>query len=643
MDESRYQSFKTRHFYEFLHRQILVMLGLSLGPGLGYILLGVIYDVPIRTIAWYLLMVLVSAWGYRLYRQFNFHRMDRPTTERWYKKLTYFYYSIFSLWSLIFILVSPLAASNLHYVALFTQIGASVVSAALLFSDRRLYQPIAFILVIPLTVFFALLGTWYGYVLTVFSLVFLWVLNYSASSSHQLLSASSFQATHDQLTGLFNRAYFIDVMQQILNTLKSTQTYSCILLLDLDHFKSINDSLGHDVGDSLLQEAAQRMRDQVSEDGVVARMGGDEFIVIGGIYESEQACTVASTQLAENLRSELKKPYLINQHELRISASIGISKIRHPDKDANHYIKEADIAMYEVKDKGRDGIVVFGDEVSQRVGRKLQVEQLIHKALANREFHLNFQPQLNRAHRIVGCEVLVRWQSPELGLVSPVEFIPIAEKTGQILEIGSFVMEEAFRILSEWQDQGIDLAQMSINVSMRQVFNPRFIDQVEHLLDEYLDSELSNQIVFELTESTLAEGLDELTDIMAILKERGISFSIDDFGTGYSSLSYLRKIPIDEIKIDRSFIEELTENAMDRNMVDMILNLARVFDLNVVAEGIEKKDQERLLLDSECDLLQGFLFSKPLAREAFERLYRDNLQHNRIYADDAPAADGESL
>ena len=621
MDESPYQSPRTRRFYEFLHQQILVMLVLSLGPGLGYIFLGAIYGGFSRALVWYALLVALSVWGYRLYREFDYSSMSRDQTEHWYQKLTWFFYAIFSLWSLIFILIAPLTETNLHYVALFTQIGASVVSAVLLFSDRRLYLPVTIILILPLTAFFVLLGEWYGYVLAIFSLVFLWVLNYSASSSNQLLTHSSYQANHDQLTGLFNRNYFIDAMQQILNSLKSSHRYTCLLLIDLDHFKSINDSLGHDVGDLLLMEAAQRMRIQVSNEGVVARMGGDEFIVIGGLYESEEDCVNSSMKLAENLRQELKRAYHINQHDLYISASIGISKVRNPDKDANHYIKEADIAMYEVKDKGRDGIVVFGSEVAERVGRNLGIEQRMHKAMEAGEFTLNYQPQLNRHNKIVGCEVLLRWFNDDLGWVSPAEFIPIAEKTGQIIEIGSQVMQEAFTVLTEWSEKGIELEQLSINVSMRQVFSPTFAEQVEALMAAHLPVELRDRIVFELTESTMAEGIDELIGVVERLKTSGVSFSIDDFGTGYSSLSYLRQIPLDEIKIDRSFINELSENDTDRSMFEMIMGLSRTFDLKVVAEGVEEKAQEKVLLDGGCDLMQGYLFSKPVTREVFEELF----------------------
>jgi len=599
------------------------MLGLSLGPGIGYMILAAINDVTFRAVAWYAAMVLASAWGYRLYRQFDYSTMSTADMDSWYHSVSYFYYLIFFLWTVVFLLFAPLHEVNMHYIAIFTQIGASVVASTLLFSDRRLFVPIIPVLIVPLALYFLLIGTWYGYVLTIFSLVFLWVLYYSSSSSNQLLQKTNFQASHDQLTGLFNRNYFIDAMQQVINTLRSNQGYCSLLLIDLDHFKTINDSLGHDVGDVLLMEASRRMQSLVARDAVVARMGGDEFIIVGEVCSTYDECYESSMDLAENLRESLKSTYAIENHNLYISASIGISILHKPELSANQYIKEADIAMYEVKHKGRDGIVVFGAEVAEKVERNLDIETQLHNALSNNELTLNYQPQLDREHKVAGCEVLLRWRHEKLGQVSPAEFIPVAEKTGLIIEIGNFVIEQSFRTLRDWYKQGNELKQLSINVSMRQFFHHDFIDTVERLSHHYLNEQLCRCIVFELTESVMAEEIESLVGSMNRLRDKGFRFSIDDFGTGYSSLSYLRKVPLDEIKIDRSFIEELGENASDQSMIEMIMNLSRVFGMKVVAEGVETPEQENILLNSNCDLLQGYLFSRPLSRQEFEKFYRD--------------------
>ncbi|MBC8210812.1 MAG: bifunctional diguanylate cyclase/phosphodiesterase [Gammaproteobacteria bacterium] len=602
------------------------MLGLSLGPGLGYVLLGTLHDAAIRAIIWYISMALVSLWGYRLYRQFDFKRMSHVDLARWYRKITFFYYLMFILWTVIFLLFIPLHASNLHYIAIFTQMGSAVVASSLLFSDRRLYLPIILILMIPLILYFAQISSWYGYVLTVFACVFAWVLTYAASSSNRLLFKTSYQASHDQLTGLYNRNYFIDAMQHTVNALNSNNGYCSLLLIDLDHFKTINDSLGHDVGDVMLKEVARRMGEIVPKNVLIARMGGDEFIVVGGIAASRQRCLADTMEMAEGLRESLKEVYLIGRHHLHISASIGISILHQPKNNANQYIKEADIAMYQVKDKGRDGIVLFGQEISDKVERNLQIERLLHQAIAKNEFYLNFQPQFDPGHNIVGCEVLLRWKNSKLGMVSPLEFIPIAEKTGLIIDIGYWVMQQSFKTLHEWLANGIDLQQLSINVSMRQFFFQTFPNEVDQLSRDYLTPETCCRITFELTESVMAEELDKLVRIMHQLKKQGFSFSIDDFGTGYSSLSYLRKVPLDEIKIDRSFIEEISTSKSDQSMIEMILNLSRVFGLKVVAEGVETQEQEDILLQGGCDLIQGYLLSRPLSREDFELLFRERQQ-----------------
>jgi len=591
------------------------MLGLSLGPGLGYIFLGYLYEALVPAVSWYGLLLVTSIWGFYLYRQYNFDEMTQDSLHRWYRQTSYFYYLMFAWWTVIFILMVPRTEYNLHYVAIFTQIGASVVSSTLLFSDRKLFIPAIAIVVAPLVVYFSLLGQWYSYVLTIFSMIFWWVLYYASNSSYQLLQKSYIQSSKDQLTGMYNRAYFIDAMEHTINDIKQTGGYCCLILIDLDYFKTINDSLGHDVGDVLLKEVADRMTGLVPDKAIAARMGGDEFIVISPTNTSRESCTDNAIKLAEQLRSELKRTYKIDRHHLYISASIGVSVIHNPDSRANKYIKEADIAMYEVKDKGRDGVVVFTDEVAERVENELEIERLMHFSLEKGEIFLHFQPQVNRDLKIVGCEVLVRWNNAKLGNVPPSLFIPIAEKTGLIVEIGKFVIDESFKILNEWGQKGIVLDQLSINVSMRQFFDHSFSSEVKKSCDQYLGEEQVKKVVLELTESSMAEELERLIEIMDDLRSYGMSFSIDDFGTGYSSLSYLRQVPLDEVKIDRSFVSELLDDKNNQDMIETIVHIAQVFDMKVVAEDVEMDEQKDFLLHSKCDLLQGYLFSKPVSKE----------------------------
>jgi diguanylate cyclase (GGDEF)-like protein len=612
---------KNRQFYTFLDRQILVVLGLSLGPGIGYLFLGYLYDALVPTASWYGLLLALSVWGYTLHRQYDFDQMSRESLSRWYVRVSYFYYLIFVLWTVIFILIVPRTEHDLHYVAIFTQIGASVVSSTLLFSDRRLFIPTITILVVPLAVYFSQIGEWYGYVLTIFSLILWWVLYYASNSGYQLLQQSYQQSSRDQLTGMYNRAFFIDSMEQMINTIRKTDKYCCLILIDLDYFKTINDSLGHDIGDVLLKEVAQRMLAVVPEDAVAARMGGDEFIVITPTAEGRNSCTENAMRLAERVREELKKIYEIERHHLYISASIGVSVIHDPDSKANKYIKEADIAMYEVKDRGRDGVVLFTDEVSSRVENNLEIERLLHLALERDEIYLNYQPQVDSQQKIIGCEVLVRWNSQVLGHIPPDKFIPIAEKTGLILEIGNYVLEQAMKTLKDWEDKGVQLEQYSINISMRQFFFHSFFEHLQQLCKQYMCESDKRRIVLELTESTMADELDRLIEMMDHFRSSGMRFSIDDFGTGYSSLSYLRQVPLDEIKIDRSFTSQIGVEESSETMIKTILHLAKIFDLKVVAEGVETSEQRDFLLENDCDYLQGYYFSRPVDKQTFEELF----------------------
>ena len=293
--------------------------------------------------------------------------------------------------------------------------------------------------------------------------------------------------------------------------------------------------------------------------------------------------------------------------------------MNNPKLEANTFLKEADIAMYEAKSKGRDGIIIFNDELSQKVESKLEIERLLHFALEKNEIYLMYQPQLNANKEIAGCEVLVRWNNDKLGEIGPDDFIPISEQTGFIIELGHFIIEESFKTLRDWDKKGLDVKQMSINISMRQLFHSSFIHDVEKLCSKYLNKELSSKIVFEMTETSVAEDLDKLISSMNIIKGLGIRFSMDDFGTGYSSLSYLRQLPINELKIDKSFIMELDKTDDGRTMVKTILNIAKNLNLTIVAEGIEEVSQRDFLIKEECDILQGYYFSRPINKDTFEK------------------------
>jgi len=614
---------KDKRFYIFLHRQIPVFIALSLLPGLGYLFLGWLNGVFAPAFAWYLLVIAASVWGYFLYRGFDFDTMSESRRDLWYRHCSWFFYAFFLLWTLIFLLYVRQDAYKLHYIAIFTEIGAAVVASSLLASDRRLYRPTIFILMVPLIIYFFFIGEWYGYVLTIFACTLTWVLLYAANSSYQLLMQANHQATHDGLTGLHNRQYFIEHLQKRMNSLNESGGFSYLLLIDLDHFKTVNDSLGHDVGDQLLQSVVSRLQQQAPKNDVVARLGGDEFIITGSNFVDREACERAALEISEQLIALLKETYVIDQHHLYISASIGVSIISGRSANAHSFIKEADIAMYEVKAKGRDGVFMFNEEMSDRVEGHLEIERLLHFALPNNEITLHFQPQLDRDGKVIGAESLARWNSPTLGSVSPAQFIPIAEQTGLIIELGNHILETGFRTLRDWHHEGIDLQQFSINISMRQFTHHNFVAQVEGLMQRYLDDELCRKLIFEVTESIVAEDINRVILVMNRLKASGIRFSMDDFGTGYSSLSYLNRLPLDEIKIDRAFVGALDQNEGDRAMVVTILNMANILKLSIVAEGVETAEQRDFLLRHDCHLFQGYFYSKPLPKEQFDAYYRE--------------------
>jgi diguanylate cyclase (GGDEF)-like protein len=613
---------RDKRFYDFLHRQIPVFILLSLLPGLGYLFLGWLNGIFAPAFAWYLLIIAASVWGWRLYRSYDFDRMSEQRRDRWYRQCAWFMYGFFLLWVLIFLLYVRQSAYKLHYIAIFTEIGASVVASSLLASDRRLYRPTILILMVPLIIYFFFIGEWYGYVLTAFACTLTWVLLYAADSSYKLLMQANYQASHDALTSLYNRQYFIEFLQKRMNSLSESGGYSYLLLIDLDHFKTVNDSLGHDVGDQLLQSVVMRILLNVPEHCVVARLGGDEFIITGGSFADRMACERAALAVSEKLIASLKETYVVGQHHLHISASIGASIVSGRSINANSFIKEADIAMYEVKAKGRDGVFMFNDEMAERVERHLEIERLLHFALSNDEITLHYQPQMDRAGRIIGAESLARWSNPTLGLTSPARFIPIAEQTGLIVELGQHILETGFRTLREWHEAGIDLDQFSINISMRQFTHYNFVAQVEDLVRHHLDATLSRKLIFEITESIVAEDIHRVVLIMNQLKKLGIRFSMDDFGTGYSSLSYLNRLPLDEIKIDRAFVNAIDREEGDRAMVATILNMAKVLKLNVVAEGVETATQLDFLLHHGCQCFQGYYYSKPLPGDQFVAFYR---------------------
>ncbi len=614
-------------FYNFMHKQILVLIALFASTATSYVFFGIVYSSYIIEPLWYLLVLAVSYWGYSLHKSYSKKNYTIKDKEKWLSKLRYFIFLYFSTWTIMFIVYVSRDNIELHYLAIFTQLGVAVVATTILVTEKRLAIFILTSSMLPITIYLLLIGEFYAYVIAILTVVLAWVLLYGSRNTYNYLLRNQFQAYHDYLTKLGNRRYFVELLEDAIKIQKNDGKYMYLFLIDLDHFKTINDTLGHDIGDKLLIEVADRMKMLVKlNNSTVSRLGGDEFCILSAVYKDKNMCLEIAKEFAQELLHVIKRTYIIEEHHLYISASIGVSIIDNPKMTANTLIKEADIAMYEAKSKGRDGVILFNDELSIRIERKLEIERLLHFALEKGEITLHFQPQMNLNSEVIGCEVLVRWNNEQLGNVGPDEFIPISEQTGFIVELGYYILEESFKTFSEWDKKGINLEQLSINISMRQIFHTTFIEDVSKLCAQYLNQRLSSKIVFEMTETSVAEDISKLIEIMNKIKQLGIRFSMDDFGTGYSSLSYLRQIPIDELKIDKSFIIELNDIKKDTNMVKTILNIAKNLGLTVVAEGVETEMQKDFLIKENCTILQGYYFSKPLNREKFEEYVANRLK-----------------
>lgn len=602
-----------------MYKQIPVLIALFASTGAGYIYIGYLYSSLLPELLWYLVVLGVSFWGYKLYKRYRDNNLNIDDKEKWLNQLRYFLFTYFSLWTVIFILYTTRENVELHYIALATQLGSSVVSSAILVSQKKLVRITLISLMLPVMIYFILVDEFYSYLLAIFTFVLGGVLLYAANNTYNYLVKSQFQAYNDHLTKLGNRRYFIENLEDSIKVQKQNKNFIYLLLIDLDHFKTINDTLGHDIGDELLIEVAHRMRELSQKYRCeVSRLGGDEFCILSDFYTTKDECFNVALEFSNELLEKIKKSYKIDEHHLYISASVGVSIIDNPDMRATTFIKEADIAMYEAKAKGRDGVILFTDELAKTIEYKLDIERLLHFALKENEISLRYQPQINVNSEKLSCEVLARWNNRDLGFIPPDVFIPISEQTGIIIELGYYILEESFKTLKEWDEKGIELAQMAVNISMRQLFHNTFIDDVQKLCAKYLNEKLTAKIIFEITETSTAEDINLLIKTMEKLKKLGIHFSIDDFGTGYSSLSYLRQLPLDELKIDKSFINEIVTTKDGKKMVKTILDIAKNLNLSVVAEGVEKADQENYLISQNCDVLQGYYFSQPILKDEFE-------------------------
>ncbi|MET0068494.1 MAG: EAL domain-containing protein [Candidatus Thiodiazotropha sp.] len=439
------------------------------------------------------------------------------------------------------------------------------------------------------------------------------------------------QATYDELTDLPNRRLLLDRLSQTLSRCRRHGKKGALLFLDLDQFKHINDSLGHPVGDAVLKAVADRLKKHLRDEDSPARLGGDEFVLLFSELGDEPEKAAEYTQMyAEKIRELLSRPYQIQDHELHVTPSIGIALFPMEDEDADDILRHADTAMYRAKEAGRNTVRFFLPSMQHAAEELLRVKNDLQQALERKEFQLHYQPLVDHANNLQGLESLLRWQHPKRGLIFPDQFIPVAEDTGQILNIGEWVLASALQQYQTWTHfPGFPQpARLSVNISPRQFLNPGFAVQVERLLAESgVDPAC---LTLEITEGVLLDKLDMARDKMLTLKKLGVRFSIDDFGTGYSSLAYLRRLPVDEIKIDRSFIRDISNDPEDASLVETIITLADKLGLQVVAEGVESEEQCRFLRECGCSHFQGYFFHRPQSADALDALFkRDNLNRSQ--------------
>lgn len=420
-------------------------------------------------------------------------------------------------------------------------------------------------------------------------------------------------AYHDTLTGLPNRLLFIDRMDQAISRAIRESNRFALIFIDIDHFKMINDSMGHAAGDVLLTTVTSRLTSALRRTDTISRLGGDEFtVIVENINEPEDAGLVANSLL-----EALAKPILIDEREVRISGSIGIALYPDDGTSFGNLLKNADAAMYRAKDLGRNMFQFYAAEMSEAVMHRLDMEGHLRNALERQEFILHYQPKFDLKNgSCCGMKTLVGWEHPQHGLIPPDEFIPLAEETGLIVQLGEWVLRTACMQLAKWQSEGYAIDNISINVSARQIRDENFPDLVEKIIIETGVNPVNVEI--ELTESALVENYDKARDLLIRFNDMGLKIALDDFGTGYASMSYLKAFPIDTVKIDRSFVSGLPGNREDMAIVRAISSLTETLDLSLVAEGVENEQQLQFLKHIYCPQAQGYFWSRPLTASQFE-------------------------
>ncbi|MFT5661499.1 MAG: diguanylate cyclase (GGDEF)-like protein/PAS domain S-box-containing protein [Sulfurimonas sp.] len=427
-----------------------------------------------------------------------------------------------------------------------------------------------------------------------------------------------YQANHDALTKLPNRLLFHDRLMQGIEKAKRYEKQLAVFFIDLDRFKQINDSLGHDIGDKVLQEVADRLMEVTRKGDTLARLGGDEFTILMEDLKKAQDASI----LAEKILQSLIEPIRVRDHILYISSSIGISLYPQDADDAISLLKYADAAMYKAKDEGRDTFQFYSKEMTQIASEKLILEASLRKALQKEEFEVYYQPQVDGiTNMITGMEALVRWNHPKNGLILPNNFIPLAEETGIIIALDQWVMKTAIKQFIQWYKEGLNPGRLALNLAMKQLQNKKCVQTIKDLLND--TGCKPEWIAFEVTEGQIMMNPDKAIVILKEISQMGIELAVDDFGTGYSSLTYLKRLPIDKLKIDQSFVRDLPFDEEDIGISKAVIALSKSLSLDVIAEGVETKEQKDFLVKNGCHNIQGYFYSKPISAPQMQKLLKE--------------------
>jgi diguanylate cyclase (GGDEF)-like protein len=459
-------------------------------------------------------------------------------------------------------------------------------------------------------------------VLATVGLIYMLINNYTKELREQK-NIFDYQAHHDCLTDLANRVLLNDRLEQAVEKAKRNKKEFALFFIDLDRFKNINDSLGHLMGDNVLKVIGERLKGIIRKEDTIARLGGDEFTII---TEDLRTKTDASF-LAQKIISTLAEPIYIEEHTLHLSCSIGISLYPEDGTNTEDLLKNADVAMYKAKDEGRNNFQYYSSNMTEIAYDRIIMETNLRKALKNDELIVYYQPQINaKINKIIGMEALVRWQDADSGLmIYPDKFIPLAKETGLIIQVDRFVMRQAMEQIVIWNKKGLNPGVLALNLAMRQLHEEDFISIVEQMIKD--TGCKPEWLEFEVTEDEIMKNPENAIKILKQIRDIGIELAIDDFGTGYSSLSYLKRLPIDKLKIDRSFIKDLPDDEEDVGITKAVIALAKSLKLSVIAEGVETIEQKEFLLENGCENIQGYFYAKPLPAAEMQQMLINNSNH----------------